>query len=365
MANTYFFTGFPGFLATSLIKKIIHDQYEIDHIYLLVLPNQAQKALEEIGKIVKEEGISVEMFTVIKGDITKPHLDIQPGLNESLHNKATHIFHLAAIYDLAVPKDIAYKVNVMGTKNVNEWVLNCQKIKRYIYFSTSYVAGTREGRILESQLEMNQSFKNHYERTKCEAEVLVQSLKDKVPTTIIRPGIVVGNSRTGETIKFDGPYFILNFFDRLKFLPILPYLGQGRAKGNFVPVDYIFNATVYLGHAEVGIGKTYQLTDPKPYSAKEVYRMLMKEYLGKEPIGMIPLSFAKWFLSFSVFRKWVKVEKEALDYFTCLAEYDCTQTEHDLRGSGITCPDFKEIIPPMVDYYRKHKNDKEKHLTIQ
>ena len=364
MANTYFFTGFPGFIATNLVKQLIQDREDCGHIYVLVLPDLLKKAEYEIDKLVKEVGVGRDQFTIVEGDITKPQLAIDFGSQEKL-KAVTHVFHLAAIYDLAVPEKLAVEVNVNGTKNVNEWVRTLENIERYIYFSTSYVAGTREGRILETELEMNQTFKNHYERTKYEAEVFVKGILKSVPTTIIRPGIVVGHSRTGETVKFDGPYFILNFIDRLKGLPILPYMGHGEAEGNFVPVDFIFRATIYLGHSKAGAGKTYQLTDPKPYKVDEVYKMLMREFLGRTPKGRIPLSWGRLFMSSSRFRKWVRTEKEALDYFTCKAEYDCTETQKDLAGSGISCPDFKEVIPAMVNFYKKHKNDPAKQLKIQ
>ncbi|MFB6468061.1 SDR family oxidoreductase [Cytobacillus sp. Hz8] len=365
MANTYFFTGFPGFIATSLIKKIMTEKDEINQFYLLVQPQFLQKAEETLRKIALDESLLLEQFTIIPGDITLPDLGMDAAILDELKGEITHVFHLAAIYDLAVPEELAIKVNINGTKNVNDWLLTLHNVQRYVYFSTSYIAGTREGRILESELDKHQSFKNYYERTKFEAEVLVRQIISKVPTTIIRPGIVVGNSQTGDTIKFDGLYFILNFFDKLKFLPIIPYLGAGKAEGNFVPVDYIFAATIYLGHADIGIGKTYQLTDPNPYRCKEVYHMLMKEYLGREPFGVIPLGLAKWFLSFSAIRKWLRVEKEALDYFTCMAEYDCSQTQKDLKGSGITCPNFKDVIPAMVLFFKQHKNDSEKQVKIQ
>jgi nucleoside-diphosphate-sugar epimerase len=365
MANTYFFTGFPGFIATNLVKQVIQDREDLEHIYVLVLPNLVDKAKEEIAKVVNAGGVNRDRFTIVEGDITQPQLAIESKINEWLQEQVTHVFHLAAIYDLAVPEKLAIEVNVNGTKNVNDWVQTLTQLKHYIYFSTSYVAGTREGRILETELEMNQTFKNHYERTKYEAEVLVKGIMKAVPTTIIRPGIVVGHSETGETIKFDGPYFILNFLDKMSFLPVIPYLGYGEAEGNFVPVDYIFRATIYLGHTEAGVGKTYQLTDPKPYKIVEVYWMLMKEFLGREPKGRLPLSLAKASMSSSKFRKWVRTEKEALDYFTCKAEYDCTETQMDLAWSGISCPDFKDVIPAMVAFYKDHKNDASKQLQIK
>jgi nucleoside-diphosphate-sugar epimerase len=365
MANTYFFTGFPGFIATNLVKQLVRDRQDLEHIYVLVLPNLVDKAREEIANVVNAGGVNRDHFTIVEGDITLPQLAIVPGIQEKLQEQVTHVFHLAAIYDLAVPEKLAIEVNVKGTQNVNDWVQTLTQLKRYVYFSTSYVAGTREGRILETELDMNQSFKNHYERTKYEAEVLVKGIMKAVPTTIIRPGIVVGHSETGETIKFDGPYFILNFLDKLSFLPVIPYLGHGEAEGNFVPVDYIFQATIYLGHTEAGVGKTYQLTDPKPYKIDEVYRMLMKAFLGREPKGRLPLSWGKALMSFSSIRKWVRTEKEALDYFTCRAEYDCAEAQRDLAGSGISCPDFKDVIPTMVAFYKEHRNDASKQLKIQ
>lgn len=86
--------------------------------------------------------------------------------------------------------------------------------------------------------------------------MLVESLKSEIPVTIIRPGIVKGHNSTGETIKFDGPYFILNFIDRLRFLPILLNFGQSEAVINLVPIDYIIAATTHLSFLEEGKGKT-------------------------------------------------------------------------------------------------------------
>lgn len=362
--NSYFFTGFPGFLATSLVKRIIETKTDIHHFYLLVLPHFIEKAEQEVKKIVEGTDLTTSHFTIIPGDITKVNLKLPIKLIDQLEEEITHIFHLAAIYDLAVPKDLAYEVNVLGTKNINDWILTLKNVKRYVYFSTAYISGTREGLILENDLDMSQQFKNHYEWTKFEAEKLVQKVIEQVPTTIIRPGIVRGHSKTGETIKFDGPYFILNFLDRFKKIPRLPYLGKGDVEGNFVPVDYVIDATVYLGHKDVGVGKTYHLTDPNPYTMREVYEMLMNQYLQKEPLGTVPLAVAKSFLSFSFLRKWTKVEKESLDYFQFQAKYDCTHAQTDLKDSGIFCPDFKETLPAMIDFYEKYKDDQDKQLKI-
>lgn len=366
MGNVYFFTGFPGFISMNLVKEMIEKRYDIEKIYLLVLPEMKEKAEKEIGKLLQTLSVArnKDIFKIVIGDITKENLNIADEINERLQSTVTHVFHLAAIYDLAVPKDIAYKVNVTGTDHVNKWLKKLQKLERYIYFSTAYVSGKREGKILETELDENQTFKNHYEQTKFEAEVLVQQVMPDVPTTIIRPGVVAGHSKTGETVKFDGPYFLLNFFDKLKFLPFISYLGRGDGITNFVPIDYILNATLYLAHSPKGKGKVYHLTDPNPCKMRELYELMAIEYLGKKPVGTLPLFLARFFLSFSAMRKWLKVEKEALDYFTFHVQYDNSQAEEDLKGSGITCPKFTDVIPAIVEYYRRHKDDAEKHINI-
>ncbi|WP_174735150.1 SDR family oxidoreductase [Mesobacillus harenae] len=364
MQKGYFFTGFPGFISNQLIREVLKRNEGQGTVYVLVLPQMAEKAKAEKADILRDFSLEDSRFQIIEGDITQPMLGIEKQVNETLATDLTHVFHLAAIYDLAVPKDIAYRVNVNGTKNVNDWVLTLNNIQRYTYFSTGYVAGRREGILFENELIKPASFKNFYEETKYEAEVLVEGLKKDVPVTIIRPGIVKGHSKTGQTIKFDGPYFIMNFLDRLGFMPILPNLVQTETVVNLVPVDYIIEATTYLTFSEKGAGKTYHLTDPNPYKVRELYEMMMEQMLGKRPRGNIPFIFTKASLQLKPLRRFLGVEKEVLDYFTWKGYFDCSRAQEDLKGSGIVCPDFKEGIPAMAKFYTENKANKGYHIKI-
>ncbi|MGA9227238.1 MAG: SDR family oxidoreductase [Mesobacillus sp.] len=364
MEYGYFFTGFPGFISNQLIREVLRKNNGNGKVYVLVLPSMSEKAENEKKSILSDFSLAEDRFEIITGDITKNGLEIEPQKNAYLQESVTHVFHLAAIYDLAVPKDLAFLVNVEGTRNVNEWVKNLRNIKRYTYFSTAYVAGKREGVLYENELIKPDEFKNFYEETKYEAELLVDALKAEVPVTIIRPGIVKGHSRTGETIKFDGPYFIMNFIDRLSFMPFLPRLGKGDTVVNLVPVDYIIEATAYLTFAEKGAGKTYHLTDPKPYKVSELYEMMMAELMRKTPKGAIPIGLAKAGLNLRVFRKYLGVEKEALDYFTWRGYFDSTQAQKDLKESGIKCPDFKDGISAMTSFYKRNKHEPSYQIKI-
>ncbi|MGI8316501.1 SDR family oxidoreductase [Halobacillus mangrovi] len=364
MANTYVFSGFPGFLASNLVKEIFFEGYPVDRIYLIHLPSLKEQALGRLEELSEVMYVDTDKLTLVEGDITLKSLGLEKDMNVILQRDVTHFFHLAALYDLAIPLPESWNVNVQGTREVNRWLKNCSQLERYIYFSTAYVSGRREGTIYEHELIHNLGFKNHYEYTKYEAERLVEQEKAHLPITIIRPGIAIGESSTGETVKFDGPYFILNMLDRFKGSPLIPYFGEGKAKVNLVPQDYVLKATTYLAHVYKGEGKTYHLTDPSPYTAREIYKMFSEAFINKEPKLTLPTFMANRALKLRPLRTWVGMQQEALAYFNCESEYDTTETQKDLKGSGITCPDLAVYLPAIIEYYEHHKQNKRKHVSI-
>jgi nucleoside-diphosphate-sugar epimerase len=356
----YLITGFPGFLSLNIVEELI-SQDKASAIYLLHLGTMTAEAEEIVGKLT---GNTRADLLLVEGDITQPNLGMTEVRIGEIREKVEYVWHLAAIYDLAVPQDLAHKVNVEGTRNVNSFCKTLHQLKRYVYFSTAFVAGTRKGEIYENELEYPTSFNNFYERTKYEAEVLVDELKGIMPITIIRPGIVKGNSETGETVKFDGPYFIMNMFKRLSFLPWIPFLGEGNALINIVPVEYVVRASIHLGHEGIGTGKTYHLTDPQPVTVREVYEQILWHMYNKHPRGKVPLSLSNWALGFRFVRRYLKVEREALDYFTLEGRFHCHQAQQDLKGSDIQCPSLSSQIGKMVEFYLEHSSNEKLHVKI-
>ena len=356
------FTGFPGFIAQQIMNELI-EQGKVKQMYALVLPSQMEHAQTIANSMMSQEkGLTIHL---VEGDITKPHLNIEGDILEKIQQDINTVWHLAAIYDLAVPKEAAVRVNVHGTAMVNDFVKSLPHLRKYIYFSTAYVAGTREGLLREDELIRPEAFKNFYEETKFDAEVLVEELKKDVPVTIIRPGIVRGHSKTGSTIKFDGPYFFINMIDRLKFLPFIPFVGKSKAYINVVPIDYVVKSVVYLSDKEEANGKTIHLTDPASHPVEEVYRHMVAQITGKQPKGRVPLALAKAGLNSKFLRKTLGVEKETLDYLTWSAQFDTNIANSLLKDSQIHCEDFIESLPTMLAFYELHKKDKHYHVVIE
>lgn len=314
-------------------------------------------------ELARETSSSSSRFSILEGDITKVGLGLESQAALADLEAITHVFHLAAVYDLAVPQSVAEQINVAGTQNVTDWVATLKNLERYVYFSTAYVSGKRKGTILESELIDINGFKNHYESTKFRAEVIVQSRMQEIPTTIIRPGVVMGDSRTGTTDKFDGPYFVMRFLDKFSRFPI-PYLGRGNALFNVVPVNYVVDATIHLAHFKEAERKVYHLVDPAPHSAKEAYALICEAQLGTKPKYTIPLGIVGLTLSIPAIRRWIGVEKETLAYFNIGPIYDSSNSKRDLSTLGVSCPDFATYIKTAANYFGEHKSDATKMIKV-
>jgi nucleoside-diphosphate-sugar epimerase len=242
--GTVLFTGFPGFIGARLIPRLLELRPEAS-FECLVQEKFLPAADASVAALAASHPHTKGRIRLVTGDITAPGLGLGAGAAKALAKKVTGCFHLAAVYDLAVSKDVGMRINVEGTKNVLEFLGGAPGVRRFDYVSTAYVSGTAVGTYREKDLDVGQSFKNHYEETKFLAEVAVR--ESGLPSAIYRPGIVVGDSRTGETAKFDGPYFALNAMSLLPSPGAFLRIGDGKAEVNLVPVDFVLEAIARLG----------------------------------------------------------------------------------------------------------------------
>jgi nucleoside-diphosphate-sugar epimerase len=356
MSRTIFFTGFPGFIGKRLVKKILGSVADAK-FYFLVEPRFVEIA-EKQAEILASQFAKANL-QVLAGDISVPDLKFSTELYERLVGEVTDVFHLAAIYDLAVPEELARKVNVGGTENIIAFCKQCRNIRKFVYFSTCYVAGDRTGKVTENDLAMGQHFKNHYESTKYEAEIKVREAMSQIPTIIIRPSVVVGDSQTGETQKFDGPYFAMILFSKFNFGLRFPYVGEADAFVNLVPIDFIVNASLVLWLKSNNQGTTYQLADPNPLLAREIYRIACEEITGIPPCGSVPSELMRILLGFRLIRKLVGMPQEVLIYFEHKVEYDTSNTQRDLAGSGVSCPAFTSYYQTLIKFFMENRHRRE------
>lgn len=223
-------------------------------------------------------------------------------------------------------------------------------MERLDYVSTAYVSGSATGTFREGDLAVGQSFKNHYEETKYLAEVEV--VRSGLPRTIYRPGIVVGDSRTGETAKFDGPYYLLTAFERLPSPGLFLRIGAGRNTVNLVPVDFVIEALARLSASPASLGKTYHLTDPHPLPALQIARLLARGMGKRFVFAPLPLGVAKALLAPAPVQRLFGLPVQALDYFDHPCSYDASQATRDLQAMGIACPRLPDYVDRLIAFYQ-------------
>ncbi|WP_036726038.1 SDR family oxidoreductase [Patulibacter minatonensis] len=352
-ARTILFTGFPGFIGARLIPLLLEQDPDAT-VVALVEPRMVPKA----RSVAQELGLD-DRLQIQSGDITAPRLGLDEATYRRLASETVAVHHLAAIYDLAVPLSIAERVNVEGTQNVVDFCRACDRLERHNYVSTAYVAGQRRGTVKEADLAAGQAFKNHYESTKFAAEVLVRASMDDVPTTIYRPGIVVGDSKTGVTQKFDGPYYLLRTIQAAieRHTPLIQP-GAMTAPFNVVPVDFVIDAIVTgASHPEFS-GETLHLVDPDPITAAELYRLLCVAYAGREAKLRLPWKLVDQSLRLSLVRHLLGgTPRESLIYLNHQVRYDTARATALLAGRGVRCPPTADYVGPMVAFFREHQDD--------
>src|SRR5919197_2620132 len=138
--------------------------------------------------------------------------------------------------------------------------------------SSIAAAGLYKGTWREDMFEEAEDLDVHpYFRTKHDSERVVREECSR-PWRVYRPGIVVGNSQTGEMDKVDGPYYFFKLIRRIRnTVPQwMPMLGVEGGEINLVPVDYVARALDHIAHVDDLDGRAFHLTDPAPLSAGEV-----------------------------------------------------------------------------------------------
>ena len=333
-------TGGTGFIGKRIVRLL---EPHAETLFLLV----RNESFTKTKKLYSEN----EKIRLIKGDILANEVCSNVDDIQLLANEVDHVLHLAGKYDLEMQVLEAYTHNVVGVQNILQF---CQKLPKLEYFhhvSTIAVNGASNGCITEEGFSSNSSFPDHYATSKRQGELLVRTMDlGKVKKRIYRPGIVLGDSLTGEIEKLDGPYYFYDLIYSLK--KVFPLLGKLRiipmpfgAKTTFpvIPVDVL---TSWLSQAilEPSTAKevrTYHMVNKRQISLKKFLDISLVNFGLKATIKRIPRHSAYKYLL-----KRTSMPKEHLPYMFTEASYDVSQRLEDFPDQ--TDCNLETIIPKLV-----------------
>src|SRR5215210_5053922 len=273
-------TGATGFVGREVLSRFLA-RGDRD-VYALVRADDDRAAAERLP--------GHDRLTAVAGDIERSGLGLSEPTAERLHRDVSTVVHCAASVSFELPLDESRRVNVEGTRRMAAFARECERLERFTYVSTAYVAGEPGGLFREDELAVGQSFRNPYERSKFEAELAVRSEGADLPVQILRPSIVVGDSGTGRTSSFNVLYGPLKAFAR-GAVPAIP--ARRDAPVDIVPVDYVADRVHDL--ATRGPNGTFHLVAGR--NATTVGRLLemSSEALGRaEPTVLSPRLYRRW-----------------------------------------------------------------------
>jgi nucleoside-diphosphate-sugar epimerase len=340
-------TGAAGFIGQRLVRRLAEQRGPGLRLALIVRPERAERVRPWLPAL----GVEAE---ILEGDVTRMHLGLTGPEYKRLTREAVEIWHLAAVDDLAAETRRIRAVNVEGTRGVLELARACTRLARLHHFSSAVVSGNREGVILEDELEMGQSFGNAYEESKYQAERLARAAQGDLPVTIYRPSIVVGDSRTGEIDRFQGPYELAILLVASPLAVPLPLPRNGIAPLNAVPVDFVVEAALSIGGNPAAVGRTVHLVDPAPFSVRRVYELIASRAGKTLPPVTIPHRAVEAILSLPLVERMARPQRAAIQLVNRIAVYNPRNMLELLAGTGILCPPITSYLDRLIEYVRGH-----------
>ena len=347
----YVVTGGTGFIGRRVVAKLLDNDPQA-RVDVLV----RRSSLARFERLASGWG---ERVTPLVGDLAVPGFGIPDDVLAGLDD-VEHVVHCGAVYDITAGEAEQRAANVEGTRSAIALARRCDATLHHV--SSIAVAGDFRGEYTEDDFDVSQGLPSPYHRTKFEAEMLVRETAD-LRYRIYRPGVVVGDSRTGEMDKIDGPYYFFGVLATLAKLPsITPIALPDTGRSNIVPVDYVVDAMVALMHAPGRDRQTFHLTAPRTVGLRGIYRAVART-AGLPPVrAALPRAVATPVLRANGRAKVVRnmvatqlgIPGEVLDVVDTAPTFMSDATREALRGTGIEVPEFRDYAPALWRYWAEH-----------
>ena len=349
-------TGATGFLGGEVLARLA--ERESQPIYALVRAPDDRAAQARLGAVTETLGLNGlapgRRPVAVAGDIARPGLGLSPQRRRWLAGRTGRIIHCAASVSFTLGLEESRAINVEGTRRMLDLAELCVEsagLDSFLHVSTAYVAGTAEGRLGESELQLGQGFRNPYEQSKFEAEVLIRERSGRLPVQVVRPSIVVGDSRTGWTSSFNVLYAPLRAFIRGAY-PAVP--ARRSSPVDVVPVDYVADAIVALAGRP---GEVHHLTASGRASTVGEVIELASEHAGRPaPRVVSPALYRRAIHPVLVHsgppsrRRALRRSEVFFPYFAMRTEFDDTKARGALAPLGIQPPPLRSYFGRLVEY---------------
>lgn len=347
-------TGYPSFRARKMVEYLAAAEVR-SQIYVVVrekFAKDARAALEQMPRAERDRVV------VIEGDAAAMDLGLSGKEYRELASRVSRIHHLAQVVYQGADRKMAESVNIGAMREIVELGRVCEHLEGIVVHSSAMVSGNRTGLVLEEELSAGQSFRTPVEETLARAERFARAHMSELPIVVVRPTQIVGDSRTGEVDRFDGPYLmILLIVSSPQDLPV-PLPTRGDAPMNLVPIDYVVRAAHHIGRQREALGRTFHLADPRPLTVRRVFELVAASGGKRLPGGFIPTGLTRALLNAPGLSLLSKSPRAFLELMTTPVRYDTQHTDAILADTGITCPPFESYVDALVAYVKRRVQER-------
>jgi len=264
----FFITGGTGFLGKEIIRRLIEERGS--EIYALVREGKVSVSSRK-GSFIEayfpadKRKEAAERIHFIKGDVASENMGMSGAARRRLKKKITHSYHSAGMLLFNKRLSDIRKVNVDGTKNflsvMKDWA-EFGKLANINHISTAYVIGTYSKKFREDQLDVSQEFNNTYEKSKFEAEKVVERYrKNGMKVNVFRPSLIT-RLFVGGAEDYDLSLKMAKMI-RSGIFKTFP-LGEG-ATVNMVPVEVTVETICSLSILpDITLNKNFHIVNPRP-----------------------------------------------------------------------------------------------------
>jgi nucleoside-diphosphate-sugar epimerase len=344
-------TGGTGLVGGELLPRLLAAAPDAT-VHCLVRARDRETLARRAAELVAGAGIPgawVRRVRVHAGDLCAPGLGLDEATRALLARDVRAVVHAAATTRFDHELEDARRTNVLGTRHALDFARAAGA--RFHHVSTAYAVGDRRG-----------GFHNSYEQSKAEAEELVRAASPDLHTTVYRPSIIVGDSRSGRSQHFRVLYdpFKWVIYGKTSLLPCRP-----EVRIDVVPVDFVCDALVELGGRAAPGGATHTLA-AGPARALSIGQILERAepivngWLARrgQPTVAVPRIVSPDDATpeqAQLFALGAAVMRTHVPYMLDELLFDDPAAESALAARGIRCPALGEYLEALLHYALERK----------
>jgi thioester reductase-like protein len=356
--RVFLLTGLPAsLLAQKLLGQLLL-QHPAAQVKCLVAEALLEKTQDVIRRLSANDQARVE---TIRGDVSAMDFGLSGSRFLALAAQIDVVHHCVCASHGGLSRDAERRAYVGSTGEVLELALASQgRLTRLVHWGSALLSQPNNGRVTETEWKRPQAFRSRSDEMRFRAEALIRDAMNRVPITILRPSIIVGDSTTGEIDPLEEPYSLFQLMLNTQLELRVPVPGRGDQPCHFVPINYVVEAGLAIADDARSAGKTFHLTDERPLSVRRVFELISGAAERPAATPRLSRNLAALILHAPGLERVSPVPRAFLELLAIDVAYDARNARELLAGTNIECPNVASYLKTVLARVRRDQESRSK-----